>query len=123
MIVRANDGTGDWTFGNGQSNYLSGNAAVIQDIRTRLSSFVGNCFFDMGAGINWLTFLGAKGSENTLQLSLALAAVIINTPNVLGLLQLSFNLSPQRVFSITYQVQTSYSVTGSSFIYDLGGSV
>lgn len=121
MIVRAlvDD---DWTFGNGISNYLSANAAVKQNIQTRLSSFVGNCFFDMGAGIDWFTFLGSKGSNNTLQLSLALSSLILNTPNVLGLLQLSFNLSTERVFSITYQVQTSYSVTGSSFIYDLGGS-
>lgn len=123
MIVRALDSTGDFSFGSGLNDYKSGNLAVAQDLQTRLSSFVGNCFFDMGAGIAWFTFLGGKGSNNTLQLSLALSAVILNTPNVLGIKQLSFNLSSNRSFSISYQVQTSYSVTSGSFIYDLGGSV
>lgn len=130
MIVRAIDSSNDWTFGAGLNNYLSGNLAVAQNIKTRLQSFVGNCFFDMGAGINWFNFLGGKGSNNTLQLSLALSSVILNTPDttsnpntiaVTGILQLNFNLTPARNFSITYQVQTLYSVTGDSFQYNLGG--
>jgi hypothetical protein len=122
MIVRALDSNNDWTFGASLNNYKSANLAVQQNIQTRLSSFIGNCFFDMGAGINWFGFLGSKGSNNNIQLSLAISAVILNTTDVLGLLQLSFNINSSRQFSISYQVQTSYSVTGSSFIYDLGGS-
>lgn len=122
MIVRALDSTSDWTFGAGINNYKQGNLAVAQDIQTRLSSFVGNCFFDMGAGINWLSFLGGK---DELGLSLALSATILNTLNVVGILQLGFSLSSNRIFSISYQVQTSYSVSGinGSFSFDLGGSV
>ena len=127
MIVRALDSNGDWTFGAGLNNYKSANLAAAQSIQTRLSSFVGNCFFDMGAGINWFSFLSGK---DPLGLSLALSAVILNTPDpvtgnpvVLGLQQLSFNVSPSRGFSITYQVQSIYSVTGGSFQYDLGGSI
>lgn len=119
MIVRALDANGDWTFGAGLNNYKRANLAVEQDIQTRLSSFVGNCFFDMGAGINWLSYLSGK---DPVGLTLAIKAVLINTPNVLGILQLSFNLGPDRVFSISYQVQTSYSVTGGTFTYDVGGS-
>lgn len=122
MIVRALDGTGDWTFGAGLNNYKSAQMAIMQNIQTRLSSFIGNCFFDMGAGINWFGFLGGKGSDNATALSLALSAAIVNTSGVQGLQQLSFNISTSRMFSITYQVQTIYSVTGSSFQYDLGGS-
>jgi hypothetical protein len=122
MIVRALDNNGDWTFGAGTGNYISANVQIVQDIQTRLSCFVGNCFFDMQMGINWFTFLGSKGSNNTLQLSLALSALIINTAGVLGINQLSFSLE-NRNFSISYQVQTIYSVTGSDFVYDLGGSI
>lgn len=120
MIVRALDSSGDWTFGGSLNNYKRNNLAIQQNIQTRLSSFIGNCFFDMGAGIDWFTFLGGK---EPLGLSLAISAVILNTPSVLGLLQLSFNVTTSRQFQISYQVQTSYSVTGSSFIYDLGGSI
>lgn len=120
MYVRALDANGDWTFGSGLNNYKTGNLAVIQDIQTRLRSFVGNCFFDMGAGINWLGFLSSK---DVVGLRLAINAVLINTPNVVGILELSFNLSEERNFSISYQVQTTYSVTGGTFVYDLGGGV
>lgn len=119
MSVRALDANGDWTFGAGLNDYKQGNQAVIQDIQTRLSSFVGNCYFDMGAGINWFDFLSSK---NELGLRLALSAVILNTPNVVGILQLGFSLNSSRNFSISYKVQTTYSVTGGTFQYDVGGS-
>lgn len=124
QIVRALNVNHDWTFGASLSNYKSNIDAVIQNINTRLSSFIGNCFFDMGAGINWYSFLSGKGNENVLLLSNALSVLIINTEDVTGLLQLSFNLeTSSRMFSISYRVQTVYSTTGSQYQYDLGGSL
>lgn len=128
MLVRSLSSTGDWTFGAGLSNYKSGNLAVAQNIQTRLSSFLGDCFFDTEAGIDWNTFLG--GSKNQLALNLAVSAVILNTTdadnlNVVGINQLSINLdSTTRKISISYQVQTTYSVTAltNTFTFDLGGS-
>lgn len=120
MSVRAIDANGDWIFGKGINDYLSGNAAVQQSIKTRLLSFLGNCFFDVTAGIDWFNLLGAK---NQTQLTLAISSTILNTDNVTGLLQLSVTLNPiSRAFSITYQVQTTYSTTGDTFQYDLGGT-
>lgn len=119
MIVRALDSNGDFTFGAGLNNYKRNNMAVMQNIQTRLSSFIGNCFFDAGAGIDWFTYLSSK---DTLGLNMSIAAVILNTTGVTGLLQLAFNLSDSRVFSISYQVQTIYSITGGTFQYDLGGT-
>lgn len=120
MIVRALDVNGDWTFGAGLNNYKRANLAIAQNIQTRVSSFIGNCFFDMGAGIDWFTFLSGK---NELGLNIALSAVISNTPSVVGILQLSVSVTPSRLFSVQYKVQTTYSETGGSFIYDLGGSI
>ncbi len=37
MRVRALDVNGDFTYGKGQNDYLTGNAAVGQSIKTRLS--------------------------------------------------------------------------------------
>lgn len=120
MICRALDASGDWTFGAGLNNYKQANLQIEQDIQTRMLSFVADCFFDMTAGINWFGFLSGK---DPLGLRLALSALLINTPGVLGILTLNFNLTTDRIFSVTYQVQTSYSITGGSFIYDLGGMI
>ena len=45
MIVRALDKDGDWTFGQGLSNYLVNIDALAQVIQTRIKSYLANCFF------------------------------------------------------------------------------
>lgn len=111
MIARALDSSGDWQFGKGLNDYKSGNAAVAQDIQTRLYSFLGDCFFDQGAGIDWFGFLGSK---DELGLNLAVSAVILNTPNVSGIVQLFITLSSQRNLTIAYNVQTTYSTASGT---------
>jgi hypothetical protein len=112
MIVRALNSSHDWTFGKGQNNYLSGNAATVQLINTRLNSFLGDCFFDLGAGVNWFNFIGSK---NIVGLNLSIAAVILNTSDYQGnqlvqyINQLYVTLTSQRALSIAYNVQTVYS--------------
>ena len=118
-IVRAINSNGDWLFGKSLNDYLSGNMAVQQSIRTRLLSFIGNCFFDTIAGIDWFNLLGNK---NQLALSLAISAVILNTPNVTGILQLGIGVNAARLFTVSYQVQTTYSTTGDAFQYNLIGA-
>jgi hypothetical protein len=108
MIVRAIDGTGDWEFGQSLNDYLTAQNAVSQSIATRLRSFLGDCFFDQGSGINWFGLLGGK---DQLSLNLAVSAVILNTENVLSLNQLSINVSTERAVTISYTVQTSYSMS------------
>ena len=131
MIVRALDDSGDWLFGKGRNDYLRNNAAITQNIKTRLLSFQGDCFFDTGAGLDWFTYLG--GSKNQTLVNLSISSVILNTPDittqgvtrqgVLGLLQLSINLSNTRAFSVSYRAQTVYSITTGNFTYDLNGSI
>ena len=120
MIMRALDSNGDWTYGKGKNNYNSGNAAVAENIQTRLASVLGDCFFDTGAGIDWFNLLGGKDQT---ALNLAVAAVILNTPNVTGILQLAVILNEvTRAILIQYQVQTTYSQITGTFQYDLNGS-
>lgn len=121
MSVRALDANGDWIYGTGANAYLTGNAEVAQAIQTRLLSFLGDCFFDVGAGIDWFGFLGGK---DQIGLNLAISAVILNTANVTGIRQLSVSLNDNtRIFSVQYQVQTTYSVLSGAFQYDLNGTV
>lgn len=118
MIVRALDSSGDWTFGKSLNDYLSANKAVKQNIKTRLLEFLGDCFFNITAGIDWFTLLG--GSKNELALSLNISSVILNTQFVVAIKQLTIGLDKNRKFTVSYQVQTSYSVTGDSFQLSLG---
>jgi hypothetical protein len=106
MIVRAITGVGDWTFGAGKTNYLSANAAIAQLIGTRLSSFLGDCFFATNDGIDWFNLLGNK---NLLALELAINATILNTEGVTGIITLSTSLdNTTRIFSAVYSVTTSF---------------
>ena len=105
MIVRALDINKDWQFGKGLNDYKSNADAVAQDIATRLNSFLGDCFFDQGAGINWFGFLGGK---NQLQLNLAISSTILNTSGVQTMLQLSVNLSVTRKLTVSYAVTTTF---------------
>lgn len=121
LLIRSLDNTGDWNFGNGLSDYLTRNAAVAQSIKTRVSSFLGNCFFAVNDGIDWFNLLT---KNNQTQINLSVSACILNCPNgvVTGIQQLSVNVSTQRNINIQYRVQTVYSVQGvqGNFQYALG---
>ena len=111
-IVRALDRTHEWLFGKGKNDYVTGNQAVAQNINTRLQSFVGDCFFDLNAGIDRFNLMSNK---NQVAITLAVSAVILNTPNVTSLLALSISLNDAtRKLTSTYQVQTFYSKFTSS---------
>ena len=116
MRVRAIDGNHDWLFGKGQNDYRRGLQATIQNINTRLYEFLGDCFFNVGAGIDWFNLLGSK---NQVALNLAISSVILNTEDVTGVEQLSAVLSSTRNFTVSYKVQTSYGPSFASFNLDL----
>lgn len=68
MSVRAIASDGDWTFGQGRQNYLTGEAEIDQDIATALRVFLGECFFDTTFGVDWWNLIGAKNSANAIVL-------------------------------------------------------
>lgn len=124
MRVRALDSNGDWTFGSGQNDYLSGTSAVIQAIQTRLLMFLGDCFFATNQGIDWFTFLG--GSKNQLALELAINAVILNTQsdeqNVISsvtTLSVAFN-SQTRAFTVSYSAVSIYGAVEGTVNTNIG---
>jgi hypothetical protein len=116
MIVRAITSDGDFLFGKGKNDYRRENDAITQCIGTRLRSLLGNCFFDLGAGIDWFNLLGSKNQSG---LNLALSAVILNTEGVIGLLQISSDLDfITRQFTVIYRVKTVYSTQTSTFNFN-----
>lgn len=106
MIVRALDPAGDWTFGNGLSDYLTFNNAIAQSIQTELSTFLGECFFNVTVGVDWWNLIGFKNKD---AISLQCSAIILNTFGVTGIKQLSIHLDSRRNLQIVYDVLTVYS--------------
>lgn len=107
MIIRNLDENHDWVFGSGKSNYLSGNDAIALNIQTRLLSWLNDCFFDMGAGIDWLNLLGSLGQKNMLDVNIR--RVIQQSYGVTGLVTFNSTLSAQRVFNANYTINTIFS--------------
>lgn len=117
MKVRAISATGDWKFGKGRNDYVKDEKAVTQCIKTRLQSFLGDCFFDVTAGIDWFNL---NGSKNQQALSLAVSAVILNTPDVTALIALSSTLSQNRTMLLQYSVETVYGRSNQIIEFNLG---
>jgi len=103
MRVRALDVNGDWTFGKGRNNYLQGNDAWEQKISTSLKMFLGDCFFDLAAGIDWWTLLGAK---EPLAIDYSIQTALTNIPVVTAITSRSVELDPT-----TRQLDTAYDIT------------
>ncbi len=116
MRVRAIDVDHDWLFGRGANDYSRGLPAVAQNINTRLNSFLGDCFFDNGAGIDWFNFLSSK---DQLALNLAVSAVILNTEGVTGIVQLSISRDVSRRVTIVYTAQIEQFTVSSGTLISL----
>ncbi len=97
---------GDWTFGLGIGCYVSGNAAIGLNIKTRILSWTDDCFFDLAAGIDWLNRLGSKNQRELLELDLR--RIILQSEGVTGILEFDSQLIG-RNFTANYSVQTIYS--------------
>jgi hypothetical protein len=108
MIVRGIDAEGDFLFGKGRNDYKRDNDAIGQNLVTRLRSFLGDCFFDVEAGLDWYNLLGFK---NQLAVNLAVRTAILNTEGITKLIELSMVLSQNRNLTITYSADTVYSTS------------
>lgn len=118
MIVRALDTNHDFTFGKGKQSYKKENDAIMQNIKTRLLSFLNDCFFDVDAGIDWYTLLGKKNTEN--EIILSCRATILKTEGVVTVNSLSASVNSDRRISINVNLETIYSRAYSA-TYEITG--
>ena len=119
LMVRSIDVSGDWKFGAGQQSYVYGLAAVSQLIQTDCLSFLGDCFWNVTAGIDWYNLLTVN---NLLAIQLAMSATILNVGGGGYVTQIvSLNITTNnstRLFSATYTVNTIYGpINNQSFNY------
>jgi hypothetical protein len=106
MIFSNLDANGDWSFGQGLSNYVADNQAIGLNIRTRLLSWLNDCFFDTAAGVDWLNRLGSKNQRTLLELDLR--RIILQSFGVTGIIDFSSDLT-DRSFTANYSVNTIFS--------------
>lgn len=107
MIVRSLNKDKDFTFGSGKSNYLSAQLAIVQNVETRLKEFLGDCFFNTQAGIDWFNLMD-KGREADLLKSVQL--VILGTDGVVGINSFDYTLVDRKL-TVTYDIKTIYSLS------------
>ncbi|MDE2019604.1 MAG: hypothetical protein KGJ13_04635 [Patescibacteria group bacterium] len=105
MIIRQITASRDWTFGKGQNNYISGEAAIEQNLLTKLLEWKGDCFFNMFTGVDWNNRLDIGQQANLLQ---EIKQVALSSFGIIGVSQLSGALS-NRADSITMQIETIFS--------------
>ncbi len=117
MIFRNLDETGDWLFGKGKSNYLTKVPAIAANIRTRIYSWVGDCFFAQTDGIDWYNRLGSKSQRELLELDLR--RIILQSYGVIGITEFSSQVVGRK-FTASYKVDTIFS---QSFQDQIGISV
>lgn len=98
-------------FGQGLGNYLTLNAALGLNIKTRLQSWLGDCFFAQTAGVDWWNRLGDKNQLSLL--SADLRRIISQSAGVTGILSFDVHMAGARGVQASYTVQTIYSTSFS----------
>lgn len=106
MIFRNLDENHDFCFGKGKNDFLRESAAIGLNVKTRLLSWVGDCFFDLNAGIDWWNRLGSKNQRTLLELDMR--RVILQSEDVTGITEFSTD-QVGRDFNASYAINTVYS--------------
>lgn len=110
MIFRALDSDGDWTFGNGRSDYLTDEDAIEVNIRTALYVFLNECFWATSFGIDWWNLLGAVNPQAQAGIILQCRQMIITREGVSKIDNVSVSIDRYtRRLTVTYAIRTIFS--------------
>lgn len=102
------DADGEWAIVNGDFAQIAGQEAIPQGIRIRLGMFLGECYLDESAGVDYETIL-QKGTDRLLIRAL-LQAEIVKTPDVIRAIGAELiRDTATREASIDFAVDTTYS--------------
>jgi hypothetical protein len=115
MKIRQLDSNGDWLFGSSLGNYLTNEAAIEQNIRTRCLEWVNDCYFALDRGIDWTNLL-EHGQKNNLDR--ALRYILLASYGVINIESTNITFDSNRKFTFTYVINTIYS---SGFQAQIGG--
>lgn len=107
MIFRNLDRNGDWTFGKGKNNYVKLNEAIGLNIKTRLQSWLNDCFFALNEGVDWRNRLGSTNQR--LLLEQDLKRIVLQSEGVTGLLDFQSAVNNRNI-SVYFSIETIYSL-------------
>lgn len=103
MIFRGSTLTDDWTFGRGKQSYLKGEAAIIANLKTKLSTFFSELFFAPNFGMEWFSLLGQKTPE---PLVLAVKSAILESYGIVAVRDIQFKQGSDRALTVRFVVDT-----------------
>jgi len=109
MSFRNLDGNHDWTFGIGKNNYVEGDLEILLNAKTRVLSFLGDCFFAPNEGIDWwnlLEYNKQAQAENDVM------ATVAQTEGVVEVSDTDSILNSRRQLNLSYGIKT---VNGNSY--------
>lgn len=114
MIFRQLTALGDWTFGKGINGYARDEAAIELNIKTRLLSWKGDCFFALDDWVDWLSRLDKNQVTN---LNNELKLVILQSFGVVSVNSFFGVLNPlTRFYDVTFNIDTIF---GKNFLNKL----
>lgn len=107
MIIRAITTTNDWTFGKSLQDYFINEAAIEANVKTKLLEWVGDCFFNQLAGIDWKNRLDVGQQQ---ALIVEIKQLVLQCYGVVSIVEFQANFNGTTRFdSITMTIQTIYS--------------
>ena len=115
MRLRNVDNNHDWTFGQGQINYLTEQKAVILDVKLRLYEWYQDCFFALEKGIPYSIRLGFLNQKKYMDKDVQ--NVVLGTLGVLNLSDFESYIAERR-YRATMRIYTQYSADGELFTYE-----
>ena len=108
MKIRKISDLGDWVFGKGITSYNIEDAAIGEDIQTKLACFLNDCWFDQEFGVDWFRLLGTKGTLD--EIKLTIRSVILRVTGVVKVNEISALFDGEtRGLTIQYNIDTLYS--------------
>ena len=112
MLIRNVSKNWDWQFGNGKTDYVRNEYAVILDIKMRLKEWYGDCFFALQKGIPWQERLGSFNQKELLDKDIL--NTIQNTEGVLNVFDF-ISSTDGRHYHAQCNVYTRYSTKAIPF--------
>ncbi len=103
MIFRTLSKMGDWTLGKGRSGYTRNIEALILNVKTRLLSWVGDCFYAPAEGVDYSNYLG-YGTKQLLDLNIK--RVVLKSQGVIKIVNFESKIQEDRNITIRIIVDT-----------------
>lgn len=108
MKTRALDGNWDWKMGKGLQDYVDEALGVAYTVKMKVLSWLGDCFFDATAGIDWKNILGAKNSKE--QADNSIKDIVLAEPEIVELTYFESSVE-DRKYTCTMRFKTVYGET------------